>query len=91
MQQLDLVILALATWYTAWVLTSKAGPWDVFMHFRVRVRLGGMTSCMPCFSVWIAAGLYLVTLTIAQPVVWVLAMAGAANLLHRYTGGSRAD
>lgn len=87
MTAFDLLILALATWYTAWVLTSKQGPWGIFELFRTHVRLGGLTSCMPCFSVWIAALLYLLSLTAALPVLYILAMAGGANLLHRYTGG----
>lgn len=88
MSPLNLILLSLATWYLAWVLTSKAGPWSIFERFRKRVRLGGLTSCMPCFSFWIALALYIVFLTSAQPLVYVLAFAGGANLMHRYTGGS---
>lgn len=91
MQAFDLLILALATWYLSWVLTSKSGPWNVFGWFRDHVKLGGLTACMPCFSVWIAALLYVVSLSPALPVLYVLAMAGGANLLHRYTGGSHID
>lgn len=88
MSPLDLLLLALATWYAAWVLTSKSGPWRVFERFRTHVRLGGLTSCMPCFSFWIALALYGIWLTPALPLVYVLAFAGGANLMHRYTGGS---
>ncbi len=86
MQALDLLILSLATWYVAYTLTAKPGPFRLFERFRARWTIGGLLNCMPCLSVWVALVLYLIGLVFA-PAVWVVAVAGGAMLAHRYTGG----
>ena len=80
----DLLILSLATWRFAFLLARETGPQQSIARLRARFHL---PECVYCLSVWIAPLLYLVYLTPAAPLVWVLAIAGGAVFLHRYTGG----
>lgn len=82
----DLVVLALATCYWAWVVPKKAGPYQVFEKLRAKTTLGGLLLCPPCLSIWVAAILWLISLTSILPFVWISAIAGAATLLGYYTG-----
>lgn len=86
MQPFDLLIIALATWYASYCISKKDGPFKVFAHVRTLLPLGGLTACIVCLSVWVAALLYALALVYA-PAVQVIGMAGAAILLHRFTGG----
>lgn len=85
MSWLDYVLIILAVLYTAEVISSKAGPFNVFVNLRARVPLGGLTGCPWCLWPWLAVvfiGLYYVW----PPVVWVFAVAGGAAALRSYTG-----
>lgn len=88
MQPFDVLIIALATWRLAYMVTSEAGPWDVFARLRTRWPLGGLLTCVRCLSVWAAAALWLVYLTPASPVVLLLAISAAALMLASYTGAA---
>ena len=83
---LDLVLLALATWYVAEVVTHQDGPFGVFDWLRRRFPLGGLTSCIVCASFWAALVLFVVHWRIAPVVTWVFAAAGLALMLRSYTG-----
>lgn len=87
MTLLDLLILSLATWRLTYLLAKESGPFDLLTRLRARFALGGLSSCVYCWSLWCAAGLYLLALTPAIVLVYILAIAGAAMLAHRYTGG----
>lgn len=86
---IDLLIVASATFYLSYVLTSLAGPFDAFTRFRARFPLGGLTSCIWCAAPWIAALVYVVTLTPARPLVDIFAIAGAALMLGTFSGAMR--
>jgi hypothetical protein len=86
MNPLDLLILALATWRLAYLVTSEKGPFDIALRFRTRFPLGGLTSCLKCASLWCAAVLFVLGLTPLYPVVWVLAVSGAALMLASFSG-----
>lgn len=86
MQPFDLLIIALATWYASYCISKKDGPLKVFAHVRSLFPLGGLTACIVCLSVWVAVGMYVLTLVFA-PAAQIIGMAGAAILLHRFTGG----
>ncbi len=88
MQPLDLLILALSTFYASYAISSTHGPFGAFAWLREHLPLGGLTSCIVCLSVWLAAAFYLLMLTPLSPVVVVLAIAGASVFVYRYTGGS---
>jgi uncharacterized protein DUF1360 len=88
MQPLDLLILTLATFYTAYALSSTHGPFGLFERLRAALPLGGLTACMVCLSVWLAAAFYLLLPTVLSPVVVVLAIAGASVFVYRWTGGA---
>ncbi len=88
MLPLDLIILALATFYLSHAISASYGPWHVFEWLRVHLPLGGLTACLVCLSVWLAAALYILMQTPLMPVVYVLAIAGLSVLAWRYTGGS---
>lgn len=86
MQTTDLLFIALGTWYLSYCISKKDGPFNIFAHVRTFLPLGGLTACIVCLSVWIAALLYLLAL-VTMPLVQIVGMAGAAILLHRFTGG----
>lgn len=88
MSPLDLLILTLATFYSAYAIANTHGPFGIFERLRTALPLGGLTACLVCLSVWLAAVFYLLLPTQFSPVVTVLALAGASVLLYRYTGGS---
>jgi hypothetical protein len=82
----DLLIITLATWRLSYMLVSEDGPNQIIARLRARFSLGGLTDCIYCMSVWIAAGLYGLWQTAAYPIVIVLAISGAAMMLRSYTG-----
>jgi hypothetical protein len=87
MQPLDLLLIALATFYLAHAVSSTYGPWHVFEWLRDHLPLGGLTQCLVCLSPWSAGLFYGLLLTPAAPLVWILAAAGLSVLAWRYTGG----
>lgn len=82
----DFLVLALATAYSAHVISSTEGPFGIFARVRERLPLGGLTTCVYCLSPWCAAALWGVTLTPLAPLVTVLALAGGALMLTAWTG-----
>lgn len=83
MGALELLTLALACWRLTMLLARDDWPFGAGALLRERVPF---LACVYCASVWAAAGALL--LWHALPVaVYVLAVAGGAMLLHRYTGG----
>jgi hypothetical protein len=80
----DFLILTLATWFAAKVISSS----NLFAPLRERISLGGLVSCIVCLSPWCFAALWLVWLTPVQPLVWVLAGAGGALMLGSYSGAT---
>lgn len=84
----DFVIIALATLYLAEAITSKSGPFSMFMWVRDHLPLGGLTTCVWCLAPWLAG--VLVTLYLLVPyghyVVMPFALAGGALALRSYTG-----
>jgi hypothetical protein len=84
----DLLVLCLATWRLAYMVTRESGPFDVFTTLRERLPLGGLTSCIYCASVWAALLLLLLWHTPAQPLLLVLAIAGGALMFGSYSGAN---
>lgn len=82
----DLLLLTFATWRLSYLLTRENAPYNLLGRFRLRYPLGGLMDCPYCMSVWVAVGLYFL-FPYMPAVVYVLAISGAAMLLHRYTGG----
>jgi uncharacterized membrane protein HdeD (DUF308 family) len=87
MTLVNLLILALFAWYAAYVLVKTSGPFSVFARLRARTTLGGLLECVYCAALWTALAGYLLYVTPFAPVVYIGAVAGAAMILHRYTGG----
>lgn len=87
MNWLDLIVLALATFYVAHALANTHGPFGAFGDLRQKLPLGGLTSCMVCLSPWAAAIFYLMLTTGSGWVVWIFAVAGASVFAFRWTGG----
>lgn len=54
---IDLLLLALATWRIASLMTAEDGPWHVFLKAREKTTLGGLLDCLWCCSVWVALAL----------------------------------
>lgn len=83
MDALTLLLGALATWRLTMLLARDKWPWGVGVWLRARVPF---LACVYCASVWAAAGALLLW-ALVPALVWLLALAGGALLLHRYTGG----
>lgn len=81
-------MLALATWRLSYLLVREDGPYNITKRLRALFSLGGLLDCIYCVSVWAALLMYGLLPTPAAPVVYVLAISGAAMLMHRYTGGN---
>ena len=88
-----LLILALATWYVSYAITHTKGIGGSFTWLRDKFPLGGLTVCIICLSVWVAALLGIAWIyagEVARYVISFLAVAGAANMLGAYTGANHA-
>lgn len=86
MTPLNLLILVLATWRLAYMLTKERGPYAIFETLRKWGFLVHVLGCIHCTSVWLAVPLWILTLTPLWFVVYGLAISGAALMLHRYVG-----
>lgn len=86
MTPLDAIALGLAAFYTAYSITRTHGPFHIFEAARVRYPLGGLTACFYCVAFW-AGVLAYALLIVFPPALYVLAAAGAAAFLFRWTGG----
>lgn len=84
----DFLILSVATWRLAHLISSESAPFNVMGRFRERFPFGGGSACIKCVSVWAAALVFGLWLTPLQPLVWVAALSGAALMLGSYTGAS---
>ena len=86
----DLLILSIATWRLANLIAREDGPYHLIGAFRSRFAILQRDDrnhyCVYCTSVWVAIALTLLWLTPLQPVVWVLAISGAALMLASYSG-----
>ncbi len=71
MKPLDLLILALATFYAAYAISATHGPWHVFGWLRDHLPLGGLAACLVCLSPWLAALFYVLLLTPLAVIVYV--------------------
>jgi hypothetical protein len=89
----DLVVISLAAWYCAHVVTLESGPLNVFGRLRVWANRSGAPkgsfaeaiTCIYCMAFWASALLYAIyALTPAQPLVYVLAVAGGALVADRW-------
>lgn len=88
MHAFDFLLLSLATWRIAYLITKEAGTFDIMAKIRKALPLGGMMSCIYCASIWAAVGVYLLFL-VFPPAIWMIAASGGAMLMWRYTGGDR--
>jgi hypothetical protein len=79
----NLILIALATWYLSYAITATHGPFRVFEILRKSIPHGGLLECPICLSPYMAMILLLVPMGV---VVQALALAGAAMLLHGFSG-----
>jgi hypothetical protein len=81
------VIAALATWRVSHLIAKEEGPFHVFGKWRALVgghAVGELFTCFQCLSLWIGAGLALLTGTTWKEIALLsLALSGAACLLNR--------
>lgn len=83
----DFLLLTFATYYLAYALVHLDLPFHVGTRLREMTTIGGMLLCFICTSWWVAFALYVVQYR-AIDLVTVSAIAGAATLAFKYTGGS---
>lgn len=81
----QLAVIALATFYAAYVISKSAGPLGVFAALRSRLKWG-VFSCFICAAFWCALIFYGLSLTALQPIGYIFAAAGLALFGWRYTG-----
>ena len=86
MSVVDFLIVAVAAWRLAYLVTKESAPFNLMGRFRARTTLGGLLSCIYCASVWAAALCYVLWLTPLAPLVVIAALSGAALMLASYTG-----
>lgn len=90
---LDLLILALATWRLAYFIARDHAPFGVMTWLRKRYAPDAdkpsILNCIYCSSIWAALVVLVLWFTPFQPVVWLLAVSGAALMLGSYTGASQ--
>lgn len=89
MDGLTLLILSLATWRLAYLMAKEDAPFRLMTRLRERTTFGGLLTCIYCSSVWAALAVLALWFTPFQPVVWLLAVSGAALMLGSYTGASQ--
>ena len=93
MQPTDLLTLSLAIWYSAYVMVKLSGPFNVFGWLRLKLdstkegSAGELINCIYCTSWWVAVVWLVIWYTPLQPLAYPFALAGAALLLRRHTGG----
>ena len=68
------------------MITREECPFGICAHLRKLLPLGGLTSCIYCMSVWMAALCNAVWLTPLQPLVVIVAISGASLMLAAYSG-----
>lgn len=83
---LDLFIIAAASWRLAYMLVNEAGPFQMFARLRRWSTFGGLLECIYCTSVWTAAIVWLIYLTIFRPVTFILAASMIGLAVSSYTG-----
>lgn len=85
MNPLDAIALGLATFYAAYVIARTSGPLNVFKRLRSARGIGPLASCFYCAAFWTGVGAWAL-LQVWPPGVYILAAAGTAAFLYRYTG-----
>lgn len=78
-----ILIISLASWRTAYMLTTEAGMFDMFVFIRKYANVGGVLNCIFCFSVWTSAILVLVWYTDLYPAIYILAVSAVAIIIHQ--------
>lgn len=85
MNPLDALAVGLAAFYGAYVVARTSGPAGVFARLRAAPYVGEAASCFYCASLYTGALAYAL-LIVWAPGLYVLAAAGLAAFLYRYTG-----
>jgi len=89
LQPLDLLIVALATWRVAFLVTKEDAPMKVMKNFREKHPDWGVFSCIYCASIWVALVLFAAwQVPVLQYGVDILAISGAALMLASYSGAN---
>jgi len=82
-------ILALATWYVSYTLTSLDCPYRLCA--KLRERVGGALNCIYCLSVWASVLLVILWYTDLYMIVYPFTIAGLAMMLRSFTGAGIND
>ena len=87
--ELRLLVVVLATWRIAHLLSAEDGPGDIILTIRTRLGeslFGRAMDCFYCVSMWVSApfSLFVTQDLLTWFFIW-LATSGAACLLERLT------
>lgn len=98
----DFLILSLACWRVAFLVTNDTFPFSYVRGWVGMTRTGAPLyglrlkvleglDCIRCMSVWAAILMFLLWFTPLQPIVYIAAISGGALMLHKYTGWDYAN
>jgi hypothetical protein len=82
------VFISMAVWRISYAVVNEDGPWDIFTRFRdwgvrlddvgrvvwTRYAILKVLTCLWCFSIWIAFGLFILYLLTGERVVVALSL-----------------
>lgn len=82
----DFLLLTFAAYYLAYALVHLDLPFDLGKRLRGVTTVGGLLLCYFCTVFWTAFALYAIHYR-ALDLIVISAIAGAASLAFKYTGG----
>jgi hypothetical protein len=82
----SILVLALATWRLSHMVTSESCPFGICEKLRLRLPMGGLMTCIYCFSVWAGTLMLILWYSDLYPLVYILAISGLALAIRSYTG-----
>jgi hypothetical protein len=85
MDALTFFALSLAVWRISYMLTTEAGPMDIFVKLRA-LHMGGLFDCIYCTSVYAGFLALLFWLWGVHLLLYPFALSGCALMLRAYTG-----
>ena len=80
-----LIILGLATWRLAHMLTQEEGPRKLFVKLRSTAH-GGVFDCIYCTSVHVGFWVFFLWFIQGEILIYPFALSGLAMMLRSYTG-----
>lgn len=83
----EITQIALATFYVSFVISQLDGPYKMFYKLRNTYPklISDLTSCFYCLSIYMVVILYLAHQNGLEWLITILATAGIASLVHKWS------